>query len=212
MATTDPLTGATIQDQSDGATGGTQIGNAVKGLRSFTVPRFASTTTRDTAYSAFVSGGGAMADGMMCTAAGVPYRRIAGTWRIDRNRVIVRTLVLTGGAGTITSGGSNETGITTGVNLAGGSTFVVYETSTYAILASLRANPTGGTGAAVCTVKIDGTAQGNFAVSRADGTVPVNAAVTLAPGTHTISLRVDAQGTTVTWIDGVVVLTEGTAE
>lgn len=211
MATTEPLTGVTVQDQSDAATGGQQVGNVAKTLARFTVPRFASTAARDTAYSAMVSGGGTMADGMLCSAAGVPYRRIGGAWRINRPRVISRTAVLGSSSGAILAGGSAETGATTGATLTGGGTFVVYETSTYQVSASFRAGP-NSTGAALCSVKINGAAVGNVAVSRDDGTVSVTASIALAAGTHTIALRVDTNGGAVTWTDGIVTLTEGTAE
>lgn len=86
MATTDPLTGSTIYQQTDAATGGTQLGDIVRDLRSFTVPRFSSSATRDTGYASFVSDGGTMADGMVSTTtdtAGGLWLRKSGAWRLE---------------------------------------------------------------------------------------------------------------------------------
>jgi hypothetical protein len=209
LATTEPLTGVTVQDQSDAATGGAQIGNLAKRIAGFTVPRFTSTTTRDAAYSSFVSGGGAMADGMMCT---VPVPRTAGsaargestTGRVSSQRIVTGL----GSGYAIGSGGSAETGLTSGIPAL--NTFTLYEAGTVAVSASFRAGP--GTGAGQCTVKIDGSLIGNVAISRTDGTVPVIGAVALTAGAHTVSLRVDAVGGGANWIDGIVTLTVGIAE
>lgn len=205
MATTDPLTGATIQDQSDAATGGTQIGNAVKNLRSFTIPRFTTTGARDTAYTSFVSGGGVMADGMHCTAAGVPYRRINGVWRVNRPRVITR---FTSPSSTISSGGGNETGVTAGIPAL--ANFDLYEAGTVTVNATFRGAPAGG--AASFAVKIDNAQVGDQGIVRSDVTTSVSATLALAAGSHAISLRCDASGGAVTWYLGRVVLTEGIAE
>jgi hypothetical protein len=61
-------------------------------------------------------------------------------------------------------------------------------------------------------MKINGAAVGNVAVSSSDGTVSVTGSIALAAGTHAIALRVDTNGGAVTWTDGIVTLTEGTAE
>lgn len=206
---TDPLTGSRYPSSSAAPNVAQDIQNAVIDLADNTVPRFASTAARDTAYTAMVSGGGTMADGMMCTCAGVPYRRINGTWRIDRNRNIVRPAVLGSGSGSIISGGSTETGTTAGASLTGGATFTLYEAGSIFISGQFRA---GGAGAALCSVKVDGTQVGNTAVSRSDGTVSTVGVVALAAGTHTVSARVDASGGAVTWTDGIVVIVEGIAE
>lgn len=210
MATTEPLTSITVQDQSDAATGGTQVGNLAKALVKFVVTRYATTGARDTAYTNWVAAGGTMADGMLTSAAGVPYRRISGTWRINRQRVFNRPVAGLGAGVAITSGGSAETGITSPIVLTGGSSFTLYEAGTISLRAAFRAGP--GTGAAQCTIKVNGTTVGNVAISRADATVPVNAAVALASGSHTVSLRVDAVSGGVNWIDGIVIFEEFTAE
>lgn len=206
MATTEPLTGVTVQDQSDAATGGAQIGNVAKRIAGFTVPRFTTTSTRDTAYSAFVSGGGTMADGMMCTVAGTPYRRIGGTWRIDRNRIIART----GAPGTtIAAGGGNETSVTVGI--AGLPNFTLYEASTVSVRGLFRA---GGAGIAQCGVKIDGALVGRYGISRDDGTVPCGGTLALAAGSHVIQARVDNIGASgdISWTEFTIDVIEGTAE
>jgi hypothetical protein len=210
LASTEPLTGVTVQDQSDAATGGTQIGNLAKTIAPFTVPRFATTGARDTAYNAYVTAGGTMADGMLCIANGVPYRRIASNWRINQPRIIVRTVVITGGAGSIVPGGSAETGVTSGITLTGGNNFTLYEAATVSINAAFRAGGAGG--GALCYVKIDSATATNVATSRTDGTVPAIGALALTAGSHSISMRVDANSTAQTWVDGIVVLTVGTAE
>jgi hypothetical protein len=81
VASTEPLTGVTVQDQGDAATGGTQIGHLATSLAPFTVPRFTSTANRDAQYSTWVTGGGSMIDGMCCTVAGELQVYRAGIWR-----------------------------------------------------------------------------------------------------------------------------------
>lgn len=211
MATTDPLTSATIQDQSDAATGGTQIGNVVKNLRSFVVTRFSTTGARDTAYTSFVSGGGTMADGMLTAVGSTHYRRISGTWRINRNRHILRSITPSAPANSIAAAGASETGITSGA--AALTSFTLYEACTVLVSAEFRAgNSTYGVAAATCSVKINGSVVGNSAVSRDDSTCVVVGAVALAAGTHTIALRVDSSGGTSGWTNAQVVVSEGIAE
>lgn len=205
MAGTEPLTGVTVQDQSDAATGGTQIGNLAKSLARFTVPRFTSTGARDTAYAAMVSAGGTMADGMLCMVNGVPYRRIAGTWRIDRARTFVRS---TAPGTTIAGGGANQTGVTSGIPAL--ASFTLYEACTVLVTATSRA---GGTGAALSSVLIDNAQVGDLAVSRSDDTAPIVGTVALAAGSHTIALRCDAfPGNSITWTNARVTVAEHIAE
>jgi hypothetical protein len=151
-----------------------------------------------------------MADGMECSVNGVPYRRIGGNWRIDQPRIINRSANITGGSGTIVSGGSAETGVTSGITMNGGNTFTLYEAATVGINAAFRAGGAGG--GALCYVKIDSATVTNVATSRTDGTVPAIGTLALAAGSHSISMRVDANSATQTWVDGIVVLTVGTAE
>lgn len=207
---TDPLTGSRYPLSSAVPNVAQDIQNAVIDLADNTIPRFSTTTARDTAYSSWVTLGGVMQDGLKCSVNGVPYRRINGNWRIDRNRNIVKAVTGLGTGSSISSGGANETGVTSGIALSGGANFTLYEAATIAISAAFRAGP--GTGAAQCTVKINNVQVGNVAISRTDGTVPVVAAVALATGTHAVSLRVDAIAGGVTWVDGIVSIIEGTAE
>lgn len=77
-----PLTGAYLPTQaSDPPAGGTQISQAVNQLSPVTVPRFTSTAARDSAYSSWVSGGGAMVDGMLCAVGSTLYMRRSGAWQ-----------------------------------------------------------------------------------------------------------------------------------
>lgn len=80
MATTEPLTGARVPQQSDGPLGGLQIANAVNDLAPVTLPRFTSTAARDIAYTNWVNAGHTLVDGMVCTAAGVLYEYKSGAW------------------------------------------------------------------------------------------------------------------------------------
>lgn len=86
MATVEPLTGATVYEQTDAALGGQQLGDVVRDVAPFTVPRHSSAATRDTAYASFVSGGGTMANGMVSTttdAAGGLWLRKSGAWSLE---------------------------------------------------------------------------------------------------------------------------------
>lgn len=90
MATSDPLTGATIYDQNDQALGGQQLGDVVTDLRPFVHPRFASTAARDTAFASFVAAGGTIANGMECytsDAGGGTWTRVGGAWVLTRPTV-----------------------------------------------------------------------------------------------------------------------------
>lgn len=64
--TTDPLTGARIGDQSDAPLGGLYLGELVREIRSYLVPRFSNASARDAAYSAWVADGGTMTKGLLC--------------------------------------------------------------------------------------------------------------------------------------------------
>lgn len=81
MADVEPLTGATIYEQTDAALGGQQIGDVVTDLAPYTVPRFASSAARDTAYAAHVSAGGSLDTGMVCTVAGALQVYASSGWR-----------------------------------------------------------------------------------------------------------------------------------
>lgn len=86
MATSDPLTGATIYQQTDVATTGTHLGDVVTDLAPYTVPRFASAAARDTAYASWVTAGGTMANGMLSVttdSAGGLWVRKSGAWKLE---------------------------------------------------------------------------------------------------------------------------------
>lgn len=205
---TDPLSGSRYPAGTDSADVALHIQRAVQDVSDDTVPRFATAIARDNAYSARVTAGYAMTDGMQCVVNGVPYRRIAGTWRVDRDRMISRTVTPTGSAASIIAGGSAETGITTGA--AALANFTLYEAGAILINATFRAGSVGG--AATCSVKINGAVVGDPAVSRDDETVSVTATLALAAGTHTVALRVDAAGGTVAWVSARVTIAEGAVE
>lgn len=78
MATTDPLTGATINDQGDAAVSGYQIGQAVTWLRRFIIPRFTTAANRDSAYTSAPAT--ALVDGMVAAVAGQLQRRAGAAW------------------------------------------------------------------------------------------------------------------------------------
>lgn len=97
MATTDPLIGATVYNNSDPALGGQQIGDVVSDIVPFVNFRFTSTSTRDSALAAFVAAGGVIEDGMTCwcDSPGSYYDRQFGAW-VPRARVIYNTLATDG--------------------------------------------------------------------------------------------------------------------
>lgn len=111
MAAVEPLTGATVYQQTDAALGGQQLGDVVTDLAPFTVPRFATTAARDTAYASYVSGGGTIVDGMSCwcDSPGSFFDRIGGVWR---QRGATPTLIAhtsaTSVSGTLVSGATSE--------------------------------------------------------------------------------------------------------
>jgi hypothetical protein len=83
VATTEPLTGITVQDQSDPAQGGLQIGALAKAVAPLTIPRYANASARDSASSSFTTAGGVLAEGQYCDLASDNrlYRYDAGAWK-----------------------------------------------------------------------------------------------------------------------------------
>lgn len=84
MATTEPLTGANVPQQTDAPLGGQQIGLAVTQLASFVGTRFATTSARDAAWSAWsVNNSNApIPNGVHCWCdnPGYFYDRIGSAW------------------------------------------------------------------------------------------------------------------------------------
>jgi hypothetical protein len=103
---TDPLTGSRYPASTAVPNVNQDIQNAVTDLADNTIPNFSTTTTRDNAYTAWVALGNSMRDGLKCVVNGVPYRRINGTWRIDRTRGFSRAATGLGTGFLVTSGGS----------------------------------------------------------------------------------------------------------
>ena len=97
MATTDPLIGVTIYDNNDPALGGQQLGVVASGIRSFTIPRFTSTSTRDSQFATWVAAGGVIKDGMTCwcDTPGSYYDRQSGVW-VPRAKTEYGTLAIDG--------------------------------------------------------------------------------------------------------------------
>lgn len=98
---TDPLTAARYPASSANPNVPLDIQNAVNDLSSTTIPRFSTTTARDAAYSAWVSAGHAMTNGLFCVVAGqlMEYR---GTWQLV-NETKLRQLSITA-TGTLGAG------------------------------------------------------------------------------------------------------------
>jgi hypothetical protein len=77
----EPLTDTRIPEQSDGPLGGIQIANAVLDLAPHTIPDFNTTGARDSAFSAWVTAGNAMRDGLHCSVDGATMEYRDGAWR-----------------------------------------------------------------------------------------------------------------------------------
>lgn len=78
MTTLTPLTGAPIPEDTDGpADLPTALGNYATTVDRSSVPRFSTTTARDSAFSA----SGSISDGQVCTVAGVFMAYRSGVWR-----------------------------------------------------------------------------------------------------------------------------------
>jgi hypothetical protein len=76
----EPLTGARYPAASASPNVPQDLQNAVTDLADNTIPRFATTTARDSAYASWVAAGGAMAAGLHCTVAGRLYRYTGSAW------------------------------------------------------------------------------------------------------------------------------------
>lgn len=211
---TDPISGARYPLETDSGDVALWMTRGVNDLSTQVIPRFTTTTARDNAYSAAITAGtiASIANGTKCSVNGVPYRRIGGAWREDRQRIIYRVGDYSASPKTISAGGANQTGITSGVPAL--ASFTLYEASTVSVVAMFLVGlAADNTGAAVCSISMDGTAIGPAAVHRqTGGVVSTQAAVALAAGSHTVSLRVDAQTATVSWTWGNVTIIEGAAE
>lgn len=97
MASTEPLTGVTVQDQNDAATGGTQIGNLAKAIASYTTPRYSTTSARDAAYSSWVSAGHSMTAGLKCTVNGKAMIYTGSAWVYETSDASWTTLSIASG-------------------------------------------------------------------------------------------------------------------
>lgn len=76
---TDPLTGARVPDGSY-APDITQVATAIFDISDNTIPFFASTTARDSAYSSWVANGGAMRNSLICAVGTTLYKYASGAW------------------------------------------------------------------------------------------------------------------------------------
>lgn len=108
MATTEPLTGARVPDQSDGPLGGLQITNAITDLAPHTIPSFANATARDAAYAAWVAAGGTMSHRLHCTVAARLLRYTGTAWQSVGNPPVVNRFSNRPGGGS----GNNILGLT----------------------------------------------------------------------------------------------------
>jgi hypothetical protein len=80
---TDPLTASRYPASSDAPNVNQHIQNAVMDLSDNTIPRFSSTATRDTAYSAWVAAGNTMVAGLFCWVTGTGLMEYSGTaWAV----------------------------------------------------------------------------------------------------------------------------------
>lgn len=87
---TDPLTASRYPASSAAPNVPQDIQNAVSDLSINTCPRFASTTARDSAYTAYTNAGGTLANGRSCWTDDAGYwDRIGGVWvaRVARSDV-----------------------------------------------------------------------------------------------------------------------------
>lgn len=75
------LTGARYPASSAAPNVNQDIQNAVADLADNTIPNFTTTTTRNTAYTSWVSAGNTMRNGLICTVADKPYLYSGGAWR-----------------------------------------------------------------------------------------------------------------------------------
>lgn len=66
MASVDPLSGLTVYDQNDAATGGAEIGAVTKGVAPLLHLIFTNTADRDAKVGSWVAAGGALRKGMRC--------------------------------------------------------------------------------------------------------------------------------------------------
>ena len=78
---TDPLTASRYPSSNAAPNVAQDIQNAVFDLSDNTIPRFATTTARDTAFTAWTNSGGVLVDGLHCHVTGVGDQvRINGQW------------------------------------------------------------------------------------------------------------------------------------
>jgi hypothetical protein len=80
---TDPLTASRIPAGSDSPNIAQFFNNAVFDLADDTIPTFATETARNTAYTSWVTAGGAMRDGLRCYITGLDTFQVyeSGAWR-----------------------------------------------------------------------------------------------------------------------------------
>lgn len=135
MATTEPLTGARIPSDSDSPLGGTAIARAIQDLADETVPSFATSGARDTAYANWVASGKTMRDGLCCVVGGQFQMYRSGSWTTAVNFAALRA------AGDLVADGTVSAANISGTTLRATSAGDVSATSTGH---ALQAGPTTG--------------------------------------------------------------------
>lgn len=194
---TSPVAGLPLFDDNSPNTPWLHFETYARKLDGQVVPNFATTTERNTAYAAFVTAGGTMRAGKLCSVNGLIYRSTGtstSAWELlvpDGPGIITRN---TAPSSTISSGGANQTGLTSGI--AALSDFTLTKSGTVAFTAVFRG---GGDGAMLCTLLINGAQVGDVGITRSDVTTTVVGAVALAAGSHAIALRAEASGGSVVW-------------
>lgn len=86
-----PLTGSRYPTSSSVPNVPQDIQNAVTDLEDNSVPRFTTTTARDTAFSNWVAAGNSLVDGLLCVVGNKPLEYRSGAWCSLANPTLYRS-------------------------------------------------------------------------------------------------------------------------
>ena len=191
---TDPLTAARYPDSTDVPNVAQFIQNAVNDLSDQSVPRFASSAARDSAFTAWVAAGNTMTNGLMAVTSG-QLQMYSGTWQ-PVMQIKYRRIAATA-SGTLASGAT--------VNIcASQSVQSLFGTSVNYVVdvdAAYKVSLPAGLGATL-EILVDGVVQDGDTFTTGSGgtyTCKVRCGATFADNSsHTITARLTALAGTIT--------------
>jgi hypothetical protein len=192
----DALTGSRYPSSTDAPNIPQHIQNAVFDLADNTIPRFTSTTARNTAYSTWVTQGGVMTEGLYCHVNGLGLMVYSGgAWRSERTGWLNDVNPTTNGSVT---GGTATTIASITVTIPAG----LHTGQRIKVQGGAFISTPGGVGAGIL---IQGGSERSINVGNISGDLKAktrfDASLTAGSRTYNLQTRATVSGGVVTWED-----------